>query len=107
MDGGPGNPTAHTRSHEDLVLVQPYNYGFSVPLAFCGKAQRAGNGHSLVKRCNTATGRQGSARGVSLSAPRIYVAPLGKGAAIPCKARLALNADKLTELAIMRLNEHY
>ncbi|MEA3275328.1 MAG: hypothetical protein U9Q81_08600, partial [Pseudomonadota bacterium] len=42
------------------------NYGFSVPLVFRSKARRAGNGHSLVKRCNAAAGHQGSARRVSL-----------------------------------------
>ena len=34
------------------------------------------------------------------------VAPLGKGVAIDCEARLAVNDDKLTELAIMTLTEH-
>ena len=32
--------------------------------------------------------------------------PLGKGAAIACEARLAVNVDKLTELAIIMLKEH-
>ena len=82
-----------------LVLYPGDNYGFSVPLVFRSKAQRAGNGHSLVKRCNAAAGHQGSARRVSLSAPMDGVAPLGKGEAIPCRARLAMSADKLTELA--------
>ncbi len=88
------------------MLVQPNNYGFSVSLVLRGKAQCAGNGHSLGKRCNTAAGHLGSAQRVSLSAPRDGVAPLGKGVAIPCEARLAMSTDKLTELAIIRLIEH-
>jgi len=89
-----------------IVLYPTDNYGFSVPLVFCSKAQRAGNGHSLVKRCNAAAGHQGSAQRVSLSAPMDCVAPLGKGAAIPCEACLAMRADKLTELAIISWIEH-
>ena len=34
-------------------------------------------------------------------------APLGKGAAIAREARLAENDDKLTELAIIALKEHW
>jgi hypothetical protein len=34
------------------------------------------------------------------------VAPLDKGVAIACEARLAMNADKLTEPAIITLKEH-
>jgi hypothetical protein len=34
------------------------------------------------------------------------VAPLEKGAAIPCEARLAMNADKLTEFAMISWTEH-
>ncbi len=30
-----------------------------------------------------------------------------QGATIPCKARLAMNSDKLTEPAIITLIEHY
>ena len=33
-----------------------------IPSNFRSKAQRAGNGHSLAKRCNTVAGHQGSAR---------------------------------------------
>jgi len=88
------------------VLCPTDNYGFSALLVFRGKAQRAGDGHSLVKRCNAAAGHQGSARRVSLSAPMDGVAPLEKGAAIPCEARPAMNADKLTELAMISWTEH-
>ena len=35
------------------------------------------------------------------------VAPLDKGAAIVGETLLAMNADKLTELAIITLKEHY
>ena len=43
---------------------------------------------------------------VSLSTPTDGVAPLDKGAAIACEARLAVNVDKLTELAIITLIGH-
>ena len=70
---------------------------FSVPLMFRDKALRAANGCSIGKRCNAVAGHQGSALRVSLSALMDCVVPFGKGLAIPCKARLAMNADKLTE----------
>ena len=43
---------------------------------------------------------------MSLSAPMDGVAPLDKGAAIVGETLLAMNADKLTELAIITLKEH-
>ena len=70
---------------------------FSAPLMFRNKAQCATNGCSISKRCNAVAEHQGSALRVSLSAPMDCVVPLGKGAAISGKARLAMNADKLTE----------
>ena len=53
------------------MLLQPYNYGFSVPVVVPSKAQRA-----------------------------------VKGMAIAGEARLAVDAPKLTDLAIIRLEEH-
>jgi len=44
---------------------------------------------------------------VSLSTPTGSVAPLGKGMAIACAARLAVNVDELTEFAIITLIEHF
>ncbi|RDH92625.1 MAG: hypothetical protein DIZ77_07915 [endosymbiont of Seepiophila jonesi] len=88
------------------MLLQRDNYGFSAPVVFRSKAQRAGNGYSLSKRCNAAAGHHGSALRVSLSASMDCVAPLDKGVAIACEARLAMNADKLTEPAIITLTEH-
>ena len=41
-----------------------------------------------------------------MSSPTDRVAPLDKGAAIACEMRLAVNDDKLTELAIITLKEH-
>jgi hypothetical protein len=73
---------------------------------------------SLVERCNAAAGHYSSALRVSLSSPTDCVAPLDKGVAragpasaasalgLACEARLAVNDDKLTELAIITLNEH-
>ncbi|MCP4874991.1 MAG: hypothetical protein GY896_05880 [Gammaproteobacteria bacterium] len=61
---------------------------------------------TLVKHCNAAAEHHRSALRVSLSRPTDCVAPLAKGAAIAFEARLAVNLDKLTELAIIMLKEH-
>jgi len=101
-----------------LVLFQCDNYGFSVPVVFRSKAQCAGKtqsircahgasfGRTLAKHCNVAAGHHRDALRVSLSTPTDCVAPLAKGVAIACEARLAVNVDKLTELAIITLKEH-
>ncbi len=88
------------------MLCQCDNYGFSVPVVFCSKTQCEANGHSLVEYCNAAAGHHRDALRVSLSTPTDRVAPLAKGLAIACEARLAVNVDKLTELAIITLTEH-
>jgi hypothetical protein len=88
------------------VFLQHNNYGFSGPVVFRSKAQREGNGYSFGKHCNTAAGHHRAALRVSLSTPTDCVAPLDKGAAIVCEVRLAVNVDKLTELAIIILKEH-
>ena len=82
------------------------NYGFSVPVVFRSKAQCEGNGYSLVEHCNAAAEHHSDALRVSLSTPTDCVAPLDKGRAIACEARLAVNVDKLTELAIIMFKEH-
>ena len=89
-----------------LVLFQRNNYGFSGPVVFRSKAQREGNGPVLVKCCNAAGGHHRPALRVGLSTPTDCVSPLDKGAAIACEARLAVNVDKLTELAIITLKDH-
>jgi hypothetical protein len=89
-----------------LVLFQPDNYGFSVPLLFRSKAQCAGKGHSLVKRCNAAAEQQGNALRVSLSASLDGVTPLARGMTLAGEACLARNADTLTEPVIIRLKEY-
>jgi len=61
---------------------------------------------SIGKRCKAVAGHQGSALRVSLSAPMGCVVPFGKGTTIPCKARLAMNADKLTEYDNITLIGH-
>jgi len=66
-------------------------------VVFRNKAQYAGSGYSLPKRCNAAAGYHGNALWVSLSMPMDCVDPLDKGAAIVGEARLAMNIDKLTE----------
>ena len=88
------------------MLYQGDNYVFSVPVVFRSKAQCEGNGHSLFDHWNAAAGRHRNALRVSLSTPTACVPPLDKGMAIAGEARLAVNVDKLTELAIITLIEH-
>ena len=88
------------------MLLQHYNYGFSVPVVFRSKAQCAGKGHSLVKHGNAAAGHHRDALRVSLSTSTDCVVPLDKGVAIACEARLAVGVDRLTEHAIITLKEH-
>jgi hypothetical protein len=89
------------------VLLPGDNHGFSIPVVFRSKAQCENNGPiSLVERCNAATGHHRDALRVSLSTPTDCVAPLAKGLAIACEARLAVNVDKLTELVIVTGKEH-
>ena len=75
-------------------------------MVFRNKAQCAGNGRTLAKHCNAAAEHHRNALRVSLSRPTDCVSPLAKGTAITCEARLAVNLDKLTELAIIILKEH-
>ncbi len=75
-------------------------------MVFRSKTQCAGKGQSLVKHCNAAAGHHRDALRVSLSTPTDCVAPLDKGTAIACEARLAVNVHKLTEFAIIMLKEH-
>ncbi len=106
------------------MLLQHDNYGFSVPVVFRSKALCAGNGRTLVKHSNAGAGHHRDALRVSLSrstaSPKAptFGAPLAKGTAragpmseanalgLACEARLAVNLDKLTELAIIMLKEH-
>ena len=88
------------------MLLLHFNYGFSAPVVFRSKTQCAGKGHSLVKHWNAAAGHHRGAPWVSLSTPTDCVAPLDKGMALACEARLAANVDKLTELAIEMQKEH-
>ena len=75
-------------------------------MVFRNKAQCEGNVYPLVEHWNAAAGHHRVALRVSLSTPTDCVAPLDKGMAIICEARLAVNVDKLTELAIITLIEH-
>ena len=78
-------------------------------------AYGASFGQFLVERCTnsrrpeatTVAGHHRDARRVSLSTLTDSVAPLDKGVALACEERLAVNVDKLTELAIITLTEHY
>ena len=82
------------------------NYEFSVPVVFRSKAQCEGNGYSLVEYWNVVAKHHRDALRVSLSMPTDCVPPLDKGITIACEARLAVNIDKLTELAIITGVEH-
>jgi len=73
---------------------------------FRGKAQCEGNGHPLGEHWNAAAGRHRNALRVSLSALMDCVIPLGKGTTIACEECLAVDADKLTELAMITLKKH-
>ncbi len=90
-------------------------------MVFRNKAQCAGNGRTLAKHCTKSRRPEAtrltaehhrSALRVSLSRPTAspkaptFGAPLDKGAAIAFEARLAVNLDELTELAIIILKEH-
>jgi hypothetical protein len=88
------------------VLYPCGNCGFSVPVVFRSKAQCEENGCSLVEHWNAAAGHHRDALRVSLSTPTDCVPPLDKETAIACEARLAVNVDKLTELAITTWIEH-
>ncbi len=79
-----------------LVLYQYDIAGYSVTVVFCNKAQYTGNGYSLFKYCNTIAGQHDSALWVSLSAHMGGVVPFGNRTTIPCRARLAMNTDRLT-----------
>lgn len=88
------------------MLYPGDNYRFSLPVVFCSKAQCDGNGYSLVEHWNAAAEDHRDVLRVSLPAPTDSVPPLDKGMAIICEARLAVNAGKLTELAIFPGVEH-
>jgi len=75
-------------------------------VVFRSKAQCESNGNSLVEHWNAAAGHHRDALRVGLSTSTDCVAPLDKGIAIVGEARLAVNVDKLTELAIITLIEH-
>ena len=62
--------------------------------------------HALVKHGNTAVETHGSARRVGLSAFLDIVAPLDKGTTIACKVRLAINADKPTDMIFIYRMKH-
>jgi len=62
--------------------------------------------NSLVEHCNAAAEPHRDALRVSLSTLTDCVAPLDKGLALACETRLAVSVDKLTELAIILLQEH-
>ena len=73
---------------------------------FAARRSAQAMARTLVKHCNAAAEHHRDAHRVSLSRPTDFVAPLAKGAAIACEARLAMSLDKLTELAIIMLKEY-
>jgi len=69
------------------VLYPGDNYGFSVPVVFCSKAQCEGNGYALVEHWNAAAKHHRDALRVSLLTPTGYVTPLDKGMPLPAPRR--------------------
>ena len=71
-----------------------------------------GKGTAIASALRLVAKHHRSALRVSLSRPTAspkaptFGSPLAKGTAITCEARLAVNLDKLTELAIIILKEH-
>jgi hypothetical protein len=61
---------------------------------------------AFVAQCNAGAGHHWDAHRVNLSTPTDCVPPLDKGIAIACEARLVVNVDKLTEVAIITGIEH-
>ena len=88
------------------MLYPGDHYGFSVPVVFRSKALCEGNGSSIAEHWNAAAGDHRDALRVSLSTPTDCVPSLAKGIAIACETRLAVDVDKLTELAIITWVEH-
>ncbi len=103
------------------MLFQRDNYGFSAPVVFRStnsrrfrRGQSEGNGYTLGEHWNADAKHHRGALRVSLSTPTdcrrlkapTFGAPLAKGIAIAYEARLAVDVDKLTELAIITLEEH-
>ena len=99
-----------------IITDSAFLWCFATPkVGALGEAQCAGNGRTLAKHCTKSRRPEAtrlsaehhrSALRVSLSRPTDCVSPLAKGTAITCEARLAVNLDKLTELAIIILKEH-
>jgi len=90
-----------------LVFYPCENYVFSVPVVLRSKAHCEGNGHPLIEHWNAAAKYHRNILRVSLSIFTDCVPPLDKGIAIAREARLAVNIDKLTELAIITWIEHW
>ncbi len=88
------------------MLYPTDNYGFSAPVMSRSKALCEGNGSSIAEYRNAAAGHHRVALRVSLSTATDCVPSLAKGLAIACETRLAVAADKLTELAIIGWVEH-
>ena len=88
------------------MLLQHYNYGFSVPVVFRSKAQCAGKGHSLVKHGNAAAGHHRDALRVSLSTPTARRASQAMATPLSRGTTQSVDVDRLTEHAIITLKEH-
>lgn len=89
------------------MLFQGNNALFSTAVMFRNKAQHVSNGYSIGKCCNTVAEYHNSARRVSLFASMDCVVSVVKGITIRCKTRLAMNANKLTELGIIAMKGHW
>ena len=85
------------------MFFQVNHSGYSVSVPFRSKALSEGNG---LGQYLLAISKHWNALRVSLSAPTDCVVPLIKDTAIACKERLAGNADKLAEFAILTLKAY-
>ncbi len=79
---------------------------FKAPQKCQDKAQRAGNGYSLVKRCNAVMAFLGGSLRASRWPAICSVTFLGKGAPFPAKRALHLAGQRLAECTAKHATVH-
>ena len=88
------------------MLLQGNNCGFSAAVGFRSKAQRVVNGESFVSAVTPQRKPTAAPFGLACQRPWTSLQLLPRAMAIAGELRLAMNADKPTELAIITLKEH-
>jgi len=91
-------------SIEPRTLVD--NCGFSAAVGFCSKAQCAVNGESFTSAVTQRRNPTAAPIGLACQRPWTSLQLLPRATAITSELRLAMNTDKLTEPAIITLQEH-